>query len=279
MAATPEVRSPQAGVMAVHRKAALSLNIPQANSLAVYNVPADQIKSTVAGVTVPFTRISQSMRVSQASVMAVVTGLVANPRLRSWYYTLDGHDMFVLRLGTAGKTLVFDLSTNQWAWWTSPDSPRWRPSCSTHWRTSGSLAGIYGSDVVVGDDSTGVLWVLDPMKGEDDRLIESGTIPFERIATGQMTATGRTPVPIYSVGLSASLGNPKSTDATVLLNYSDDMGKTFVTANEPMVSESGNYDQEFIWRSLGQVRAPGRLFRIVDHGAFARIDSLDVNEK
>lgn len=278
MAATPEIRAPQAGLMAVHRQASLSVNVPQVNSLAVYNVPADSIKLTTGFVTIPYTRISQSMRVSSAGVMAVVSGQVNNPRLRSWGYTMDGHDFFVLRLGTASKTLVFDLSTSQWSWWASPESVRWRPSCSTHWRTSGSLAGIYGSDVVVGDDSTGALWVLDPEQPYDDPLISGDPVPFERVATGQIPAVSRQAMPVYNVDLSASTGFPSNVNDTVELKYSDDQGNTYVTANEPMTSEAGGYNQEFIWRSLGQVRSPGRLFRLTDYGAFARVDSLTVNE-
>jgi len=42
--------------------------------------------------------------------------------------------------------------------------------------------------------------------------------------------------------------------------------------------EPGNYFQEFAWRSLGKIGAPGRLFQLVDYGAFARIDELDIDD-
>ena len=93
-----------------------------------------------------------------------------------------------------------------------------------------------------------------------------------------MTVRGRNAIPVYSVDLTASLGDPSLENNTVTLEYSDDQGHTYLTADEPHVAEAGNYAQEFSWHSLGQVRAPGRLFRLTDDGAFARIDSLDVNE-
>jgi hypothetical protein len=32
------------------------------------------------------------------------------------------------------------------------------------------------------------------------------------------------------------------------------------------------------WYSLGQIQAPGRLFRITDDGAVARIDGMEMND-
>ena len=278
MAQTPAIRAPQAGLLNIITVAAQNLRVPQAGDVVVYNIPADNIRGTASLVTVPYTRISQSMQVTSGTVMAVTSGRIDNPRLNSWSYTLDGHDYYILRLGTQRKTLVFDLSTRQWSWWASKDSPRWRPSCGIAWRSSAGLSGIYGSQVVVGDDSSGILWVLDPEAATDDALFGNNDQTFDRVATGQMTATSRQAVPVYSVDLLASFGKPGVAANTVKLEYSDDQGNTYVTADQPMVSEEGSYDQEFIWRSLGQVRSPGRLFRITDDGAFARIDSLSVNE-
>jgi hypothetical protein len=37
-----------------------------------------------------------------------------------------------------------------------------------------------------------------------------------------------------------------------------------------------DYSQEFAWRSLGLIRAPGRMFELSDNGAAVRIDGLDI---
>jgi hypothetical protein len=39
----------------------------------------------------------------------------------------------------------------------------------------------------------------------------------------------------------------------------------------------GEFTKEVRWRSLGLMRAPGRLFEIVDSGTTVRIDGLDVD--
>jgi hypothetical protein len=61
------------------------------------------------------------------------------------------------------------------------------------------------------------------------------------------------------------------------LYTSDDAGKTYDDHGLVTV-EAGNFDAEISWYSLGQMTAPGRLFKIVDNGAVARIDGLEMND-
>lgn len=278
MANTPEIDAPQAVFMVPIRAATTEIISPQAQFMVPYNLPADSIKSTYGGITVPYRRIAQTIDVTQANAMVVTRGKIDNPKLIAWGYTLDGHDMYVLRLGTEGKTLVYDISTGQWAWWSSGETLRWRASCGMNWPSSGQLAQQYGSNVIVGDDSAGILWILNPLKGLDDVLVPTtDEATFPRVATGQMITRDRNFLQVFTVNLTASLGDPSLADNTVTLQYSDDQGHTYVTADEPQVAYSTNYDQDFMWLSLGLVRAPGRIFRITDNGAFARIDGLDIN--
>lgn len=278
MVMTPNINAPQGGFLAAVRAISGSMHLPQAQLMVPYNIPADNIKVTYGGFNIAYRRVAQQMPVTQATIMAVVRGKIDNPKLIAWSYTLDGHDYYVLKLGTYGKTLVFDLSTGTWSWWSSIDSDRWRLSVGMNWKSSYDIPYNYGSNVIVGDDSYGVLWVLDPEKGMDDDILMDEEVPYPRVATGQITTTDRNFLPIYEVELSASSGNPSYSLNTVTLEYSDDLGQTYVVADDVKTSVAGNYDQEFTWYSLGLVRSPGRLFRLSDNGAFARIDNLTVNE-
>ena len=138
MALTPEVQTTEGGVLSVIRATSPLENVYQSVVLAAYNIPTEQMNTSVAGVTVPYSRL-WGARSSQAGVMVVYSGRIDNPKLRSWDYTLDGHDNFVLRLGTGGKTLVFDLSTGQWSWWANGDDIRWSASIGMNWRSAGSI--------------------------------------------------------------------------------------------------------------------------------------------
>jgi hypothetical protein len=61
------------------------------------------------------------------------------------------------------------------------------------------------------------------------------------------------------------------------LEYSDDAGKTYHDAGTIEVTPS-TVNQSYEWLSLGQIEAPGRLFRLTDTGVFTRIDSLTMND-
>jgi len=277
MVATPEIQAPQAGLLSVQRQSAPEVLVPQGSALAIYNIPAERIHVTYGDIHVAYRRDSQQMKVTGGQVLAVVRGRIETPKLRTWAFTLDGHDMFVIRLGTTGKTLVFDRSTKTWSWWTNGNNGNWRANIGLNWRSAGSIPSNYGSNIVVGDDSYGVLWVLDPDQGVDDALLEDTEVTFPRVATGQLINMERNFRPCYQVYLTASFGQPAYTGASVSLSYSDDLGNTFNNAGTRIAIE-GEYNAEFAWRSLGRIVPSGRLFRVEDDGAFARIDGLDVDD-
>lgn len=276
MALTPQILSPQGGVLAAFSDPA-TLQIPQANVVVTYNIPAVSIKSTALSADAVYSKIAGGMPVTQAAVIMVGRGTIGTPRLKSWAFTLDGHDFYVLKLGTSGKTLVFDLTTQQWAWWATKDRVTWRASVGLNWRSSDAVPSNYGSNVIVGDDSVGVLWVLDPSYGLDDNVTGDPST-FDRVATAQMITRDRNYLPVYAVDLVGDYGLPALADNTVTLEYSDDSGHTFSLASDPIVIQDGGYTQSYTWRSLGMVGNPGRIFKITDDGSFARIDSLYVNE-
>src|SRR3546814_13270987 len=103
MALTPQIRSTQAGAAAV-TASATTLRTTQATVRAIYNFPTEFMRSTQAGVKAVVSS-TIDVRTTSALVRAVVKGLVDNPKLISWYFTLDGHDFWVLRLGTSRKKI------------------------------------------------------------------------------------------------------------------------------------------------------------------------------
>lgn len=272
-----DVRAPQGGALVTFGPGATpNLNAAEGGVLVAYNVPAENINATYGGVFAAFRQVAD-INVTQAHVLALVRGSISNPKLRVWTFDLDGHEFYVLRLGN-NKTLVYDRTTEQWAWWASSGLASWRANIGTNWVQSGTVAQNYGSNVVVGDDTAGILWVLDPMQGYDDPTDASArengeTRPFTRIATGQTLTRGRVTIPCYQVYAVSDPGQPAYEGATVSLSYSDDGGNSFVDAGS-IEAATGNYYQEFVWRSLGLVRSPGRLFRVTDDGAFAQLDEL-----
>lgn len=274
MALTPNIQSPEGLGLVATRAVSVVMRVPEAFGVAAINFPSNSMRVSEVDSLVA-TSVTGPIQVDEAFALVATRGRVANPKLRAWTFVLDGHDFYVLRLGNS-KTLLFDLSTGTWSWWTTENQAYWRINLGMNWKSPVQNAVNYGSNVVVGDDTFGVLWILNPNSGLDDGvLVDDASVTFPRAATGQMITRGRETIPVYEVYLTSSLGDASFAGAAVTLEYSDDEGKTFKSAGAK-IARQGDYRQEFAWRSLGRVEAPGRLFRINDNGAFSRIDTLDV---
>lgn len=244
----------------------------------VFNYPSDAGQVSAAMVRV-LEESSNHARVSQLVVRAIVRGHVENPRIRAWTFTLDGHDYYVLRLGDS-LTVVYDTYSEQWMDWQDFTHPYWRPSIGTVWNGAAALAAIYGSSVVAGDDTWGLLWFLNPDQPYDDHPDDEHPdqqLYFERITMGQVPMRGRENLPCYAAWLTTDMGDPAYDGAGVRLEISDDGGVTFDDMGTQEITAGANYP-ELLWTSLGQIEAPGRLFKLTDDGAITRIDGLEMND-
>jgi hypothetical protein len=280
MVAAVGIQAPQAGTLVTFRQAAHDANVPQAGSLVAYNVPSQSLAAVQAGTSVAF-REAAILTVDQAQIYAAVRGRVANPRVRAWAFTLDGHDFYVLRLGDT-ETLIYDMSTEQWVDWDSFDLPVWRPNTGITWIGGQALADTYGSSIIAGDDTWGLLWFLAPEQPFDDHadyLNATQEIQFERVVMGQLPNRGRGTLPCYVIFLTGDNYGITADDFVpgVTLEYSDDGGKTYDDAGTIELTV-GNENQAYEWYSLGQIDAPGRLFKITDNGVFTRIDDMKMND-
>jgi hypothetical protein len=144
--------------------------------------------------------------------------------IRCWPFSLDDHDFAVFRLGPS-ETLIVDLKTRQWAEWQSPGRTNWRAHIGCNWvGMTGTLADG-GTDVVAGDDVTGVLWRLDPAYGRDDNT-DTGSQSFTRKVTGQIPLDGRETLNCGALTLAMALGAPSQAGAIIILKTSDDLGRS-----------------------------------------------------
>lgn len=279
MALTPTIWTSQFDITTVEVGSA-SAQASQYDFTCVFNMPAQSIESSQLDINY-IVDIAGTVQVSQLDTVVVMRGNIFNPKLRAWWFELDAHEVYVLNLGR-GKTLIVDLSQEppRWSWWSNPEAIHWRATIGTNWTQSGSVAFNHGSDVIVGDDSTGILWVLDPHQGYDDPIrpgarADGEKLPFPRSATGQTLTRGRDFVPCYEVYLVTDVGSPGFAGAVAELLYSDDQGRNYISAGV-IAAEEGNFQQSFVWRSLGQMGTPGRMFRLEDNGAFAIIQELNI---
>lgn len=279
MAITPTIRNSLDGVYIVSNTVTLDLQATLAGVFSIVNFPTPSISASDVGAVVTTNYLAQNVQVAMVGVLVVGRGRIDNPKVRAWTFTLDGHDFYVLRLGD-GSTLVYDVYSEQWVDWSSPDYDFWRPNTGMNWLGGQLFAGGFGSDVVVGDDVHGLLYFLDPKQPFDQTPLDYVEVQeryFERITMGQVPIRGREVMPCFAAWLTTDMGAPAYLGAGVTLYTSDDGGETFDDHGLVTVTP-GEFNPELSWYSLGQIGAPGRLFKIVDDGAIVRIDGMEMND-
>lgn len=279
MVAAVGTRGTQAAILAAATPgAAPETRLTAADVLVAltYPTPVERL-SGLSGLVIA--KNATPLQVTNAAVLVAVRGRTDNPKLRAWTFTLDGHDFYVLRLGM-NSTLIYDDYSEEWVEWDAFGEKYWPVNIGINWTGGMSLAYINGSNVLVGDDTHGLLWLLDPARPYDENpesLDIDQQIFFERTIQGQVVVAGRETQPCYAVWLTTDMGAPAYVGAGVQLEISDDAGVTYDDMGTVTVTADGNFP-ELSWYSLGQIGAPGRLFRITDDGAVARIDSLEMND-
>lgn len=272
-----DVRTAQEQVLGV-AESDVDVRLSQTQAFAIINFPAEEVRSAQMQLIAPVLN-NVDVRVAQVQVLAVVRGRSANPQVRAWRHFLDGHENYVLRLGDR-ETLIYDALTERWVNWADRDLNFWRPSTGVNWIGGVKLANTFNSNVVVGDDQFGLIWFLDPEQPYDQHPIEDNPtqeIYFDRIVMGQVVIRGRQSLPCYAAWLTTDMGAPAYDGAGVTLFTSDDAGATF-DEHDTVTVTLDNFSPEISWYSLGQINAPGRLFKIVDDGAVTRIDGLEMND-
>jgi hypothetical protein len=274
--ATPNIRIEQARVRIAGRWPTQNIKYYQARVRAIVNFPTTGVAVTQGRVRILGKGATQNVKITQARLLVVVRKAGGSKRMRAWGFSLDGHEFYVLRLGIT-KTLVYDLTTQTWAEWETDGMDFWRPGRGLTWlgMTGATLGTSTSTRVVAGDGVVGQLWSIDPEQGYDEDITSGDPVEFERVAIGGVPMRLRETQRVGAVYLTASFGSPTVSAPTLNLQTSDNFGKSWqdhgtITANV------GEYDQEFVWRSLGLIKAPGRIFKITDNGATVRIDGLDM---
>ncbi len=268
---------PQLDLMSITSSVSHATDVVTLSAPIVFNRHTGGLDAVTLVSSVPYNRHSIIQAV-QAFAQVVARGKNQSPFAAAWTFTLDGHEYYVLQLPTQ-ITLILDLATNKWYIWGNDQTDQWRARFGLNWAQANPLSYQYGSDIVVGDNSTGALFFLDPDYPVDDPAYSSSPVaPFERIVYGQTPLRGFDAIPCFGVTISGSLGYVDDVSLTSITLYtSDDQGNTFQNHTSQDMA-LGQYNQRLYWGSLGSMIAPGRLYKIVDNGGLHRIDGLDMDD-
>ena len=193
----------------------------------------------------------------------------------AYTYAMEGHTFYVLTFPTAGKTWVFDVTTNSWHEWES-----YLSGGISSWGRHRSNCGIlFGRKSIVGDYENGNLYELDMSTYTDNGQ------QIRRVRAAQAIGKDRVNVVWHSlevefeagVGLS---GGVQGEDPQACLDWSDDGGHTWGNEHWVSMGKIGEYTRRAIWRRMGRSR--NRILRltitdpvkVVILGAYAELEGL-----
>lgn len=181
-------------------------------------------------------------------------------------FSIDQHTLYGVRIDEA--TFVYDIdgpAQSQWAQWHTYGLDYWEiDACA---QDSGSL-------IVASTTETSTLY-----KVELDRTNDHDR-PIVREITAGIENNGP-PVSCDSLSLRVAVGSAPvyTLDPLIEVCWSDDEGRTWGNWRQARLGKTGEYFTEVVFRSLGMIRRPGRLFRIrCSEDLPYRITSAHINE-
>lgn len=195
--------------------------------------------------------------ISTPAVDAALDGYATVTDAVAASYESQGHAFYVLTFPTAEATWVYDLTTDTWA-----ERGRWDPDDARYlaWRP---LAHAFAFGVhLFGDRVGGTIYVQSNAYVGD---VAGGTIRRLRRAPAIVDEHRRVGYDAFELALEPGLGTVSGEGMTpeVVLNYSNDAGKTWTTAGQRSAGSGalGQYRKRVRWTRLGSSRQ--RMFEVV----------------
>lgn len=163
-------------------------------------------------------------------------------------FTEGGHKMLAFHFVTA--TWVYDLSTQLWHERQSTGHARWRPQ----------VAIQAFNHTLVGDYSSGRIGALDhAMLSEWNEVLRSScTAPAIAEENREMFHA------MLELQFEQGVGTTAVTDPQVMLDWSDDGGRTWSSEHWRSLGAMGNFKSRAVWRRLGRARDRVYRFAITD---------------
>lgn len=163
-----------------------------------------------------------------------------------WSYAREGHEFYVLTFPDAGRTWVYDRSTNVWTefgFWSSDanDFLAYRPQ---------HHAVAFGKNLVC-DHSGNKIYALSSTVFTD---VDGEELRRLRRFRGPWKGNRRITVPYAELECDRGVGLVGGADPVVALRYSRNGGKTFGGNRERGLGARGEYSTRVRWDALGQGR-------------------------
>jgi len=200
----------------------------------------------------------------------------------AWTYQQEGHECYVITFPTLDLTWVYDATTTMWHKWLYVDS------LNVYHRHRGNCCAVFNGEVLVGDHSNGIVYLLDPENYTDNgntirrlrraphlvtdlqrQYLQELQIQFQPGVglTGYSQSNFSPTNAVAGIGIAglavAGTGIVQTTGANpqAMLRWSSYGGSTWSNEHWTSIGLTGKYNNRAIWRRLGWSR--DRVFEVV----------------
>lgn len=197
-------------------------------------------------------------RISTYPIETEINSYATTDDAFAYFYIQEGHRFYCLSFPTAGKTWCYDTTTGLW----HERSTRNTKTLTEDMWLPNNLV-FFDKKNIVGDATTGKLYELD---------LDTYTDNGEPIIAEVITATifknfsrfnNSRLVLIMDTGVGID-GEGQGDDPEIMLQFSNDGGKTYSNELWQKLGEIGEYETEVFWPQLGQGRSLITKIRISD---------------
>lgn len=197
--------------------------------------------------------------ISTDAIATAVEQMTAPEDAEGFCYTFDRHKFYVVTFPTDGVTYQFDTATGLWSQRQSFELGRWR---------SQNHVKAFGKNLV-GDSQSGKLFELNPDVFTEDGGVLKRTVTSPPIHSGvnRLAMTRLDLVFESGVGLTTGQGS----DPQVMLQWSDDGGRTWSDEHWRGIGKKGEYGDRARWFAMGQFRERVLRVEMTDPVRFALI--------
>lgn len=182
---------------------------------------------------------------------------------------IEGHMFYVLNIPSLGESYAYDTQTGEWARWGTQLPAKFEPGIFL-----GSCAAGQGNYIYTGSAVDGRVFKFDPNVHTDDgtdiQVVVSGAV---------WTMGGVQRCNNISLHCVRGVGDALAIDPIVRVRWSDDGGRTWTTFKNAFLGRKGAYYYKAIWRGLGLIQQPGRLFEFyISDPVNVTIEGASINE-
>ena len=196
--------------------------------------------------------MTQGYQAQRISNHAIEYDIASYSRIDDAYafaYQEHGHLFLLMTFPTAKKTWCFDATTNMWH-----ERSFYNDATHKHEHHRAASYAFFQNTHFVGDRSNGKVYQL-----TQNAMDDAGDAILRERVTPVINPHG-TRLIFDELEIIAQVGQESGIEPQIMVDWSDDRGKTWSLSRQQSLGKTGEYHKRVIFRRLGQ--SFGRVFRI-----------------